>query len=219
MSIAQVRIRRQALSIGIALIPFGLAFGVACQKAGLDWWQASGFSALVFTGSAQLAAVGILADGGTAAAAITAGTLLNIRSLAFGLLLAPTLSGPRWWRAISSHGMIDESTAIAVGQEDPLLRRYGYLAGALSVFTFWNLSTVAGFLLVGSAGSMIEDWGLDAAIPAAFLALLWPHLSKPNRRKAAAAGAAIAALMIPVAPPGIPIIAASLGVLAAGRHP
>jgi predicted branched-subunit amino acid permease len=213
------RIRRQAVSIGLALAPFGLAFGVACQRAGLQWWEAAGFSALVFTGSAQFAAVGVLADGGSAAAAIAAGTLLNIRSLAFGLILAPYLSGPRWWRALVSHGMIDESTAVALSQDDPVLRRYGYLVGASSVFTSWNTATLVGFLAVGSSGSTITKWGLDATIPAAFLALLWPRLDSPGRRRTAAAGILIAALLVPFSPPGVPIIAASCGVFASGRNP
>jgi predicted branched-subunit amino acid permease len=205
---------RSGISIGVSTVPFGVAFGVACTEAGLKWWEALGFSTIVFGGSAQFAAVGVLADGGAIGSAIAAGGLLNLRSLAFGLLLAPALTGPFWWRALASQLMIDESTAVAVSADDPALRRYGYLAGGLSVFVLWNLSTLAGALVVASAGDVVERWGLDATIPAAFLALLWPRLRDPAHRRAVAGGLVIATALVPIAPPGIPIVAAALGVLA-----
>jgi predicted branched-subunit amino acid permease len=177
-----------------------------------------GFSTIVFAGSAQFAAVGVLSDGGTIASAVAAGGLLNIRFIAFGLLLAPALSGPLWWRALASQWMIDESTAVAVSTDDPVLRRYGYLAGGLSVFVQWNLGTLIGAVVLGSAGDLVTRWGIDATIPAAFLALLWPRLRDADQRRAIAAGLLVAALLIPVAPPGIPIIGAALGVLAGLRR-
>ena len=207
-------LRNRALSIGLSTVPFGLAFGVACAQAGLEWWEAAGFSTVVFGGSAQFAAVGVLADGGAVGAAIAAGALLNLRSVAFGLLLAPSLQGPLWWRALVSQWMIDESTAVAVSADDPVLRRYGYLAGGLSVFVLWNAATLVGVLALGRAGDLVTRWGLDATIPAAFLALLWPRLADPAQRRAIALGVAIAIALTPIAPPGIPIVAAVLGVLA-----
>ena len=81
-------IRAQALSIALAVSPFSVAFGVACSEAGLSVWEALGFSTLVFSGSAQFAAVSVLSDGGTAVAAVTSGLLLNLRSLAFGVAMA-----------------------------------------------------------------------------------------------------------------------------------
>lgn len=205
---------RSGISIGASTMPFAVAFGVACAQAGMAWWEAVGFSVIVFAGSAQFAAVGVLTDGGTIGSAIAAGGLLNIRFLAFGLLLAPALTGPWWWRALTSQLMIDESTAVAVTSDDPRLRRYGYLAGGLSVFVLWNIATVVGAVVVGSAGDLVQRWGLDATIPAAFLALMWPRLRDSEQRRAIAAGLVVAAVLVPIAPPGIPIIAAGLGVLA-----
>lgn len=208
------QLRSRALSIGLSTVPFAIAFGAACTQAGLTWWQAMGFSLVVFGGSAQFAAVGVLSDGGSVTAAILAGGLLNMRSLAFGILLAPALQGPLWWRALASQWMIDESTAIAVSTDEPGLRRYGYLAGGLSVYVLWNAGTLAGAVLVGGAGDLITRWGLDATIPAAFLALLWPRLSDPGQRRAMIAGLLIAAALVPFTPPGVPIIAAAAGVFA-----
>jgi predicted branched-subunit amino acid permease len=211
-------IRNQALIIALSTVPFALAFGVACREAGLRWWEAAGFSTIVFGGSAQFAAVGVLADGGTVAAAIAAGALLSLRALAFGVLLAPTLTGPSWFRALSSQWMIDESTAVAVAQSDPALRRYGYLSAGLAVFVLWNLGTLVGFLAATSLGDKIRSWGLDATIPAAFLAMLWPRLQQPPLRRIAFIGLAIAAATVPFTPPGIPIVLAAGAILfARGR--
>lgn len=215
------RIHRQALSISLALAPFGLVFGVACAQAGLGLGEAVGFSTLVFTGSAQFAAVGVLDDGGGVVAAIGAGLLLNIRCLAFGMLLAPALTGSAGVRALLAQLVIDESTAVATAQTERRWQRYGFIAGGIGVYAVWNLMTVAGVLLaeVGDDG-FIADWGLDAAAPAAFLALLWPRLvgdDGPQGRRIAAGGAVIAAVTIPLAPAGIPILAAGVGILAARR--
>lgn len=214
------RIQRQAGSIAVALAPFGVVFGVACAQAGLGIAEAVGFSALVFAGSSQFAAVGVLADGGGVATAVGAGLLLNLRSLAFGVLLAPVLAGGIGTRALLSQLVIDESTAVATVQDDRRWQRYGFLAGGLAVFTVWNLTTVAGVLLASAGDDFITDLGLDAAAPAAFLALLWPRLVGPDGsrgRRIALTGAAVAAVAIPLVPPGIPILLAGLGVLAAGR--
>ncbi|MFP5578831.1 MAG: AzlC family ABC transporter permease [Acidimicrobiia bacterium] len=212
------RIHRQALSIALALSPFGIVFGVACVDAGLGLGEAIGFSAVVFTGSAQFAAVGVLGDGGGVVAAISAGLLLNIRSLAFGVLLAPSLTGGIGTRAVLSQLVIDESTAVATVQDEHRWRRYGFIAGGLAVFTVWNLTTIAGVLLASVDDGFITDLGLDVAAPAAFLALLWPRLvgaGGADGRRIATAGGLVAAAAVPFTPPGIPILVAGLGVLAA----
>ena len=199
-------------------MPFGVAFGIASADAGLEVWQASAYSLLVFAGSAQIAAVQIIGDGGTAAAAITAGLLLNLRSLAFGVVMAPDLTGPWWKRAAWSQLMIDETTAVASAQRERRWRRYGYLWTGLVLFAVWNLTTLVGAAGLSSSGDLVSTWGIDATIPAAFLALLWPRLSDETQRRTALCGALIAAALIAVAPPGIPIVAAGLGVLAGWRR-
>lgn len=200
-------------------MPFGLAFGIACSEAGLAVWEASAFSVFVFAGSAQFAAVGVLGDGGSALSAIAAGTLLNLRSLAFGVVMASALQGPWWKRAAWSQLMIDETTALGSAREDLRWRRYAYLFSGVTLFTAWNLSTLVGAAALSSAGDVVHDWGLDAAIPAAFLALLWPRLADRPQARTALLGAVIAIVLVPVAPPGVPILAAGLGVLAGWRTP
>ena len=208
-------LRRRAVAVALALVPFGAAFGVLCAEAGLTWWEALGFSAVVFTGSAQFAAVGVLGEGGTVAAAVGAGVLLNLRSLAFGVVMAPVLRGSVPFRLAASQLMIDEAMAVGSTATDPSLRRYGYLAGGLAVFVLWNASTLAGVLLAASAGDLVTALGVDATIPASFLALLWPRLRDRPQLRAALAGGVVALVAAPFAPPGVPILLAAVGVLAA----
>ena len=206
-------IRAQAISIGLAISPFGLAFGALCAESGIGVWEALGFSSIVFGGSSQFAAVSVLADDGTVIAAITAGLLLNLRSLAFGVSMAPSLKGSFLWRAGVSQLMIDESTAIGSSQATHELRRYGYLWGGLSVFVLWNATTLIGVSVLSEAESLITDLGIDATIPAAFLGLIWNKLENAKHRAVAVIGAITALILIPFTPAGIPVIAAASAII------
>ena len=157
-------IRAQAISIGLAIAPFGLAFGALCAESGFGVWEALGFCSIVFGGSSQFAAVSVLAHDGTIIAAITAGLLLNLRSLAFGVSMASSLNGPFLWRAGISQLMIDESTAIGSAQDTHELRRYGYMWGGLSVFVLWNTTTLIGVSVLSDAESLITDLGILSLI-------------------------------------------------------
>ncbi len=206
-------IRAQAISIGLAISPFGLAFGALCAESGVGVWEALGFSSLVFGGSSQFAAVSVLADDGTVIAAVTAGLLLNLRSLAFGVSMAPSLKGSLLWRAGVSQLMIDESTAVGSSQSTHELRRYGYLWGGLSVFVLWNATTLIGVSVLSEAESLITDLGIDATIPAAFLGLIWNKLENAKHRVVALIGAITALILIPITPAGIPVIAAASAII------
>jgi predicted branched-subunit amino acid permease len=129
--------------------------------------------------------------------------------------MAPVLTGPLWKRALLAQLMIDESTAVGTARPEPRWRRYGFVAAGLGVFVLWNLATLIGVSAISSSGDVIERTGLDAAAPAAFLALVWPRLADPTQRRVALAGAAIALVLVPISPPGVPIVAAVVGVAAA----
>ncbi len=210
-------IHRQALSIALAVAPFGVAFGIAAQRAGVRTIEAMGFSTLVFSGGSQFAAMSTLAAGGGVLAAVTAGALLALRLFAFGVAIGPDLQGPWWKRALMAHLMIDESTAVGTAQHDPHWRRYGYLVTGLAIFVIWNVCTFLGCVLFSDASSAVHDFGIDATIPAAFLALLWPRLHDTNTKLLALVGALIAFGLVPIAPAGVPIIAAALAVTLDGR--
>ena len=146
-------------------------------------------------------------------AAVTAGLLLNLRSLAFGVSMASSLRGSLIWRIFISQLMIDESTAVASEQIDTKDRRYGFLCGGLSVFVLWNITTLIGVSVLSETESLITDLGIDATIPAAFLGLIWGKLEDSTHRIIGGIGALLALILIPITPAGIPVIAAAGAVL------
>lgn len=207
-------IRRDAVAIGLATGLYAVSYGVLAVAAGLSVAQTCVMSLLVFTGASQFAVVGVVGAGGSAAAALAPALLLAARNGLYGLSLVPLLRGRLATRALQSHLILDESTAMARAQREPRAARAAFLATGLSVFVFWNLGTLAGAVL----GAGLEDpraLGLDAMFPAAFLALLAPQLTTDATRVAALCGALIAVLLLPVAPAGVPVLAASIGVLPA----
>jgi 4-azaleucine resistance transporter AzlC len=201
-----------AVGIGVAVGVYGISFGVLAVAAGVSPAQACVMSMLVFTGASQFAFVGVLAAGGGALAAVGPAVMLAMRNAAYGLSLAPILPARLRDRALAAQLVIDESTAMARAEDDPVVARRAFLATGVSVWVFWNAGTLAGALLGGGLGDP-RALGLDAMFPAAFLALLAPQLRRPGAPVAAVAGAMIAVALVPVAPAGVPVIAALAGVV------
>jgi 4-azaleucine resistance transporter AzlC len=200
---------RAALPLAVAPFLFGASFGLLALDAGMGALGAVAMSATTFAGSAQIAAASILDDGGGAAAAIVAALLLNARYVPFSLAVASIFPGSRKRRLLESQLIVDESWALS-GRSGRF--EYGVLIGAgLLLYVLWiggtALGTVAGDLLDP------EAIGLDAAFPALFLALLAPYLRERRALVTAVAAAVITLVLLPVAPPGVPIVAASLAAL------
>jgi 4-azaleucine resistance transporter AzlC len=200
---------RAALPLAVAPFLFGASFGLLALDAGMGALGAVAMSATTFAGSAQIAAVSILGSGGGAAAAIVAALLLNARYVPFSLAVASIFPGSRKRRLLESQLIVDESWALS-GRSGRF--EYGVLIGAgLLLYVLWvggtALGTVAGDLLDP------EAIGLDAAFPALFLALLAPYLRERRALVTAVAAAVITLVLLPVAPPGVPIVAASLAAL------
>lgn len=212
MSRARPAYVADALGIAVATGVYGVSFGVLAVGAGLSAAQACAMSLLVFTGGSQFAAVGVLGAGGPAATAVVNGLLLGVRNSAYGFSVAPILRGGRARRALAAHLVIDESTAMARAQEDLATSRGAFWLTGLGVFACWNLGTLAGALAGGGIGDP-ATYGLDAMFPAAFLALLAPQLRQGGARAVALAGALIAVVLLPVAPAGVPVLAAGLALL------
>jgi predicted branched-subunit amino acid permease len=207
---------RNSLGVGLAVGTYGFAFGAASVAAGLSVLQTCLLSLLAFTGGTQFAVVGVVAGGGTVAAALGSGLLLGARNTLYAMRLAPLLHvrGPR--RLVAALGTIDESTAMAVGQPSEGLARVAFWWTFGGVWTCWNL-----FTLLGAAGASVlgdpQTLGLDAVVPAAFLALLAPRLrTGAVEQRVAVGGALLAAILIPLTPPGVPVLAATAALLLAG---
>jgi len=203
------RVLRDALSIGVATGVYAVSFGVLSVAAGFSVTQTCVMSLVAFTGASQFTFVSVMGAGGGVAAALAPAALLAARNGIYALSLGPVLGRGRWRRALDAHLVIDESTAMAHAQRDPADRRRGFVLTAAAIFACWNAGTLAGALAGGVLGDP-RSVGLDAVFPAVFLALLVPQVRTRGALGAAIAGAAIAMLLLGVAPAGVPVMAAAL---------
>ena len=199
---------RDSLSVAITVGTYGVAFGVASVAAGFSVVQSCLFSLLTFTGASQFAAVGVVASGGAAASAVAAATILGTRNALYGIQMAPLLQVKGARRVFAAHVTIDESTGVALSQapRGVAAMREGFWITGTGVFVFWNIFTLLGALGAQALGNP-ASWGLDAAVPAAFLGLLWPRLQTNFLRAVALTAMGFAILVTPSLPAGLPIIA------------
>jgi predicted branched-subunit amino acid permease len=214
-------IHLNALSIGLATGAYALSFGAISIASGLDFWQTQSLSLLMFTGASQFALVGIIGAGGGALVAVVTALLLGARNSLYSLSLSPVLNFRKKHIPLAAQLTIDESTGMAFKYNDSRSNsRRAFWATGLSVYILWNIGTALGSL----GASQLSDpglLGLDAAIPAGFLALLWPRLtgSTPsnNRKMIAVAliSALVALVLIPILRPGLPVLASALVAVAA----
>ncbi len=206
---------RDSLGVGVATGVYGISFGAISVASGLSILQTCVLSLLMFTGASQFALVGVIASGGTPVSSALTALLLGTRNTLYGLKLATMLDlrGPR--RVAGSHLVIDESTAMSVLRETREDARLGFWVTGIAVFVGWNVFTLVGAV----AGAQLGDprtYGLDAAVGAAFLALLWPRLAVRRHQYVAVAAVAVALGLVPVATAGVPVLAAAGVALLAG---
>lgn len=204
-----------SLGVSAAVGLYGISFGAIATASGLSVWQACALSLLVFTGASQFAFVGVVAAGGSALAGAVTAALLGSRNMFYGIALVPRLQLSRPGRVAAAHLVIDESTAMAITRVTTRQARIGFFWTGLGVFTLWNLSTLLG-ALAGEALGDPRAYGLDAAVGAAFLGLLWPRLQTRRGRGVALVGAAVAAGLVPIAPAGVPIIVGGMAAVGLG---
>ncbi len=207
---------RDSLGVGIATGTYGISFGAVSVGAGLDVWQTCVLSLLMFTGASQFAFVGVIAGGGTPLSGAGTALLLGTRNTLYGLRMAPLLAWRGWPRVGAAHVLIDESTAMGVTRESTPAARLGFLTTGLTIFVLWNLMTLVGAVAGGAIGDP-RTFGLDAAVGAAFLALLWPRLKESRSNQLVAVLAAAVALgAVPFTAVGVPVLVAGGVALLAG---
>jgi predicted branched-subunit amino acid permease len=205
---------RDALAVGAATGAYGISFGAVSTTAGLSLLQTVALSALLFSGASQFAFVGLVASGGGAAAEVATAVLLGTRNAFYGLRLAPLLrvAGPR--RFAAAQVTIDETTAMALAQPDAPTARLAFWATGASVYGLWNLGTFVGAL--GARGIDPTSFGLDAAVPAAFVALLAPRMRGGEAWAVALAAGVVAIASTPFLPAGVPVLLAAAVALLVG---
>ncbi|MFE2329342.1 AzlC family ABC transporter permease [Streptomyces sp. NPDC059385] len=200
---------RDALGVGVAVGLSGFAFGVTAAGAGISTLQACALSLLVFTGASQFALVGALAAGGNPFTAAAGAFFLGTRNAFYGLRLSQLLALPRAARPFAAHWVIDETAAVALAQPDRRSARLGFGVTGLALYLLWNLTTLLGALGAEAIGDT-DAWGLDAAGPAVFLALLAPMLKTTTERAVAALALVLGLGFLPVLPAGVPVLIAAL---------
>ena len=199
------QVDRTAFSVAFTVGLYGAAFGAAGVAAGFSILQTCLLSILLFSGASQFAVVGIMGAGGAAISAIATATLLGFRNTLYGLQMAPILKVKGIKRVLAAQITIDESTAVATLQDNDEDRKRGFYLTGIGVYVFWNLFTFLGALGASAIGDP-SVWGLDAAVPAAFLGLIWPRIKNKVQFLVSGIAIAWALLLTPVTPAGIPII-------------
>ena len=200
---------RDALGIAIASGAYAVSFGAISTAAGLSLLQTCALSVLMFTGASQFALVGIVGAGGSAWAGAATAALLGSRNALYGVRLSSILDRSGLRRLLAAHLVIDETTAMAIARESPAESRFAFWATGAALFSFWNLGTLVGAL----ATDLVPDpkvFGLDAAPPAAFLALLAPQLRAREPMAIALAAGVVALACLPFVPAGIPLLIVAL---------
>ena len=202
---------RDSFSVSLTVGAYGIAFGAAGVAAGFSVFQSCLLSLLTFSGASQFAIVGVIGAGGSALSGITTASLLGIRNGLYGLRMAPLLHVKGLRRVVAAQITIDESTGVALSQEErgEAAMRQGFWLTGFGVYIFWNIFTLIGALGAQAMGDPAA-WGLDAAVPAAFLGLVWPRLKKNSDRILAACAALLSLALTPILPAGIPIISTAI---------
>ncbi|MFE0653087.1 AzlC family ABC transporter permease [Streptomyces sp. NPDC059534] len=206
---ADAAVVRDALGVGVAVGLSGFAFGVTSAGSGLSVLQTCVLSLLVFTGASQFALVGALAAGGNPFTAAAGAFFLGTRNAFYGLRLSQLLALPKAVRPLAAHWVIDETTAVSLAQPSRRAARIGFTVTGLTLYVLWNLTTLLGALGAEAVGDTAA-WGLDAAGPAVFLALLAPMLRSATERATAGIAVLLGLGLLPVLPAGVPVLAAAL---------
>ncbi|GDX16270.1 branched-chain amino acid ABC transporter permease [Actinomycetes bacterium] len=208
---------RDSLSVSFTVGAYGVAFGAAAVANGFSVLQSCLLSLLTFSGASQFAVIGVIGAGGSAISAIATASLLGFRNGLYGVLMAPILKVRGFKRLVAAHITIDESTGVSFSQEarGPEAMREGFWLTGFGVFFFWNLFTLAGALGAKAMGDP-SAWGLDAAVPAAFLGLVWPRLKNSTDKTLAIIAAIFAIATTPFLPAGLPIIGTAVIAVIAG---
>ena len=202
---------RRLAPFGAAAAAFAASFAVLSHEAGFGAVAAIVMSATTFAGSAQLGAVSVLETGGGVAAAVAAAVLLNARYAPISVTVGEQFHGSTLRRLLEAQLIVDESWALSRRPDGRYDRRL-LVGGGVLLYCCWIGGTALG-TLVGDRLGDPETYGLDAAFPALFLALLVSQTRTRPAFAAAIAGSAIALVLIPFTPAGVPIVAATAACL------
>ncbi|WP_192892545.1 AzlC family ABC transporter permease [Nesterenkonia natronophila] len=199
---------KTGLAIAAAISLYGVSFGALSVASGLTLWQTVALSALMFTGGSQFAFIGVVTTGGAPASAFGGATLLSLRNTIYAVQLKALLNPRGFKKLVAAQLTIDETMATSTVQETAAEQRRGFWITGIACYLGWNVATVVGAVL-GDFIAEPEALGLDGAVVAAFLGLLWPRLRSREPWALAVLAALITVIIMPVVPAGVPILVAA----------
>jgi len=208
-----------AVPLLLGTAPFGLIYGALAVASGLSNAGAMALSLLVFAGSAQFIAVGLIAAGAPSFIIIFTTLVVNLRHMLYSATLLPYLKVlPQWWRIPLSFWLTDEAFAVSIVRyrqdDDSPLKHWYQLGASLAMYINWQIWCALGLLL----GSRIPDagaWGLDFAMPVTFIGMTIPFVR--NRSSLfCVISAGVVSLMTGFLPFKLGLIVAALVGVAAG---
>jgi 4-azaleucine resistance transporter AzlC len=217
--------RRRALIDGvrafapllIAVIPFGLVFGIVAAGSEVGPWLGGATSFIIFAGAAQLATLQLIDAGAAGAVVIATALVINARHLMYSAALAPAFREfPKGARIALPYLLTDQAFALSIVRfgevEDPVYRRWFFTGAGLSLWGPWQVFTIAGIVL---GAQVPESWSLDFAIPLMFVILLVPTIKGRPELIAAVVGATVA-VIADGTPYGLGLIIGAVSGVAAG---
>lgn len=171
---------RDTVPLLLGAFPFGLIYGAVALTSGLSPAAAVAMSALVFAGSSQFIAVGLVAADTPVAIIVLTTLIVNLRHMLYSATLLPYLKNlPQKWRIPLAFWLTDETFAVSVHRfqrNDASAHRHWYqLGSSIAMYLNWQLWCFLGLML----GKRIPDasgWGLDVAMPVTFIGMIIPFV-------------------------------------------
>ncbi|MBX2862787.1 MAG: AzlC family ABC transporter permease [Leptolyngbyaceae cyanobacterium MAG.088] len=172
---------RQTIPLIVGAIPFGIIFGTLAQTSGLSFAGAIGMSAIVFAGSSQFIALGLLGVGTPLGIIVLTTWVVNLRHLLYAVSLVPYVKHlSQVWKLPLGFGLTDENFMVTIQryrQDDPSPYKHWFqLGSALAMYVNWQLCTLLG-LTLGQSIPNARAWGLDFAMVATFIGMTIPYLT------------------------------------------
>ncbi len=162
----------------IAVIPWGLLAGSFAIDIGLDLFASQALSAIVFAGSAQLVATGLLKVGAGLGTILLTTLFITSRHLLYSVTMRDKISPlPLRWRLGLGFLLTDELFALCGHQSKKSFNRWYALGTGLWFYICWNIATFAG-IVAGKFIPNLDTIGLDFAVAATFIAIVIPTIKK-----------------------------------------
>lgn len=190
---------RDQLPILMGVIPFGVIFGALARGTGIPALESQAFSLLIFAGSSQFIAAGLVGEGTPEIVVIVTILLINLRHMLYSATLAPYLAKLRLrWKIALAWLLTDEAFVVTTARyrrPDEGYPHWYFLGTGLTLWGSWQISTFAGITL----GSVLPSTSLlDFALPLTFIALLIPALADRIVLIVAITGGILSVLLSPL---------------------